>query len=325
MTGWIDPKPLYATSPYQTHDPDHPVRFVQVFQSLPFLEPFYTEWEKNFDVSLAYRLIRDNQWLPIIAVILYLSFLVEGKKYVERRKKEGKGPVNLGKFPAVWNAFLATFSIIGALRVVPHFFFLFTHKDFKETVCEAPDTAGYGDGAAGLWVMLFTVSKVFELVDTVVLVLKGKDPMFLHWYHHVTVLLYTWFSYSARNPGLYFVAMNYTVHAVMYSYYTLMELKLWPKWLSPIFITIMQINQMLVGVGITAAAFIFQKDPACSVVRDLLPWCAAMYATYLYFFVEFFFERFFSAASKGKGKKAVSSNSSNSTSASNGEAKPKEL
>ena len=29
--------------------------------------------------------------------------------------------------------------------------------------------------------MLFTVSKVFELVDTVILVLKGKDPMFLHW------------------------------------------------------------------------------------------------------------------------------------------------
>ena len=41
--------------------------------------------------------------------------------------------------------------------------------------------AGYGDGAAGLWVMLFTVSKVFELVDTFILVLKGKDPMFLHW------------------------------------------------------------------------------------------------------------------------------------------------
>ena len=25
--------------------------------------------------------------------------------------------------------------------------------------------------------------------------------------------------------------MNYTVHAVMYSYYFLMEMKLWPKWL----------------------------------------------------------------------------------------------
>ncbi len=46
----------------------------------------------------------------------------------------------------------------------------------------------------------------------------------------MTVLLYTWFSYSARNPGIYFVAMNYSVHAVMYSYYFLMEIKLWPRW-----------------------------------------------------------------------------------------------
>ena len=138
-SGWIDPVGLYKTSPYVTRDPDNPVRFVQVFQSLPALEPLYTEWEKRFDVSRAYQLIRDNAWLPVIAVILYLSFLVEGKKYVERRAKEGKGPVPLGRFPAFWNAFLALFSIIGMVRVVPHFLFLFTHKTFKETVCEAPD------------------------------------------------------------------------------------------------------------------------------------------------------------------------------------------
>jgi hypothetical protein len=47
----------------------------------------------------------------------------------------------------------------------------------------------------------------------------------------VTVLLYCWFAYATRNPGIYFVAMNYTVHAFMYSYYFLMEVKLWPKWL----------------------------------------------------------------------------------------------
>ena len=185
MTWYVDPRPLYKTSKYLTHDPDHPkrfVRFVQVFQSFPFLEPLYTEWEKKFDVSTAYNAIRNNKWLPILAVILYLSFLIEGKKYVERRQKSGKGPVPLGKFPAVWNGFLALFSIMGALRVVPHFLFQFTHKDFKATVCDAPEAAGYGDGAAGLWVMLFTVSKVFELMDTVILVLKGKEPMFLHWY-----------------------------------------------------------------------------------------------------------------------------------------------
>ena len=124
----------------------------------------------------------------------------------------------------------------------------------------------------------------------------------------MTVLLYTWFSYSARNPGLYFIAMNYTVHAVMYSYYCLTELKLWPKWLSPVGITLMQISQMLVGVGVTAAAQIYGKDPKCAVVRDLIPWCAAMYSTYLYFFCEFFVERFIAAASKASSKKTSVAN-----------------
>lgn len=71
------------------------------------------------------------------------------------------------------------------------------------------------------------------------------------------------------------------------------------------FITLMQISQMLVGVGITGAAFIYQRDPSCSVVRELIPWCCAMYSTYLYFFCEFFVERFF-AKKKNKpstGKK----------------------
>ena len=67
------------------------------------------------------------------------------------------------------------------------------------------------------------------------------------------------------------------------------------------FITLMQIGQMLVGVGITIAAYYFQKDPSCDVVRSLIPWCCAMYATYLYFFLEFFVVRFF-PVSKGAGR-----------------------
>jgi hypothetical protein len=49
--------------------------------------------------------------------------------------------------------------------------------------------AGYGDGATGLWTMLFVVSKVAELFDTVILVLKGKEPIFLHWCGLITAYL----------------------------------------------------------------------------------------------------------------------------------------
>ena len=39
-------------------------------------------------------------------------------------------------------------------------------------------------------------------------------------YHHVTVLLYTWYSYSEYiAPARWFVVMNYTIHSLMYTYY----------------------------------------------------------------------------------------------------------
>lgn len=39
-----------------------------------------------------------------------------------------------------------------------------------------------GDGASGLWCLLFTLSKVIELLDTMFVCLKGRTPIFLHWY-----------------------------------------------------------------------------------------------------------------------------------------------
>jgi len=73
----------------------------------------------------------------------------------------------------------------------------------------------------------------------------------------------------------------------MYTYYFLMEIKMMPKWFNPMWITIAQINQMFVGVGVTVAAFIYHREGNCEGVVDwLLPYCCFMYATYLYFFVE---------------------------------------
>jgi hypothetical protein len=81
-----------------------------------------------------------------------------------------------------------------------------------------------------------------ELFDTAFIVLRKKPLIFLHWYHHITVLLYCWHAYAVRaSSGLYFIAMNYSVHAIMYFYYFAMAVNIWPKWLNPIFITFFQV------------------------------------------------------------------------------------
>jgi elongation of very long chain fatty acids protein 6 len=65
--------------------------------------------------------------------------------------------------------------------------------------------------------MLIAYPQVPELFDTLFVVLRKKKLIFLHWYHHVTVLLFCWHSYmTMSSAGLYFISMNYGVHALMY-------------------------------------------------------------------------------------------------------------
>lgn len=61
----------------------------------------------------------------------------------------------------------------------------------------------------------------------------------------MTVLLFTWFTYSNENPGIIFIAMNYSVHAVMYTYYWLAIVKRVPDWFPTWLITLAQIAQMV--------------------------------------------------------------------------------
>jgi elongation of very long chain fatty acids protein 6 len=50
--------------------------------------------------------------------------------------------------------------------------------------------------------------------------------LYIFRYHHVTVLLYAWYSYSEYNAAArWFIVMNYVVHSVMYSYYAFKALR----------------------------------------------------------------------------------------------------
>ena len=126
---------------------------------------------------------------------------------------------------------------------------------FEETICTSKELT-WAYGPVGAWVMLMNFSKLFELIDTVFIVLRKKPLMFLHWYHHTTVLLFCWNAYSTSSgSGIYFVAMNYTIHAIMYGYYCLTALNLKPKWFPPAIITLTQTAQMFVGTFVCGAGW----------------------------------------------------------------------
>jgi elongation of very long chain fatty acids protein 6 len=210
---------------------------------------------------------------------------------------------------AAWNLFLSLFSFYGVVRVVPHFLYRVTHLPFVDTMCEQVHAA-YGGGAVGLATLLFCFSKIPELVDTVFIVLRKKPLIVLHWYHHVTVFLYCWFGFvTMSSNGLYFEAMNFSVHSVMYFYYFLQAIKALPTWFPAIIITYMQIGQMFVGTFIVASSWYFKffgggrfKPQECNVqITDLITG-GIIYASYLILFIQFAFTRFGKKSSK-KDKK----------------------
>lgn len=247
------------------------------------------QWELEFQGGLWTAHCRSWWWMSFLASFLYLIGLWVGTASMKDRKA-----YELKMSLALWNLFLAVFSFIGAARTVPHLLALQGIYGFEYTVCRAA-LPMYGNGAPGFWVTAFIFSKYFELIDTVFLVLRKRNVAFLHWYHHCSVLLYCWHAFVWEMPtGIYFVAMNYSVHAIMYFYYFLAATcKRPPKW--ALLVTILQLVQMAIGIVITLShllILIYETAPNCDGHIPNLSAALAMYASYFMLFAQFLGNRY---------------------------------
>lgn len=272
----------------------------------PALEPFYFSIEKYYDPRPVLSWMEARPFFPIVTCLLYALFIAAGQSYFEKRDRW-----HWRQTMAAWNLFLSAFSGMGMLRTLVQLVHNLSTRSIRDNFCLNPQEA-YGSGSTGLWVQLFILSKFPELFDTFFIVIHKKKLIFLHWYHHITVLLYCWHSYVTKSPpGIFFVVMNYAVHAIMYFYYFLMAAKLKPKFFNPIVITAAQISQMIVGVIVTCLGFYYhQTDPTCQIGAENNTAGFVMYGSYLFLFLQFFVGRY--AAAGGRNK--VLTNSKNDSS-----------
>ncbi|EED89131.1 long chain fatty acid elongase [Thalassiosira pseudonana CCMP1335] len=268
----------------------------------PLLGATYLPFERFYDPVATLTWMQDRPMIPIIACVAYVVLIVLGRAYMKDRPAW-----SWRRILAVWNLSLSLFSWIGAIRTAPQLYYNLTTYSLRDNLCDDP-AALYGSGSTGLWVQLFILSKFPELLDTFFIVIHKKPLIFLHWYHHITVLLYCWHSYVTTSPsGLFFVVMNYSVHAVMYGYYFLMAVKFRPKWFNPMFVTFMQLSQMFIGVGVTIVAFYYYSNPilgkTCHIRKENNVAAFVMYGSYFYLFAQFFVARYYKVKVKGDAKK----------------------
>jgi hypothetical protein len=160
------------------------------------------------------------------------------------------------------------------------------------------------------WAWIFVISKALELGDTVFIVLRKQPLIFLHWYHHITVLVYSWYTYSEYiAPARWYVVLNFTIHSFMYSYYGLKALRYRiPKPIA-VAITSLQLIQMIVGVIVNVHAYqAKQSGLECDVSDQNINLCLMMYSSYFILFARFFYKAYLSRNSRpslgirGKGK-----------------------
>lgn len=152
-------------------------------------------------------------------------------------------------------------------------------------------------GVVPFWMYIFFLSKMFEFVDTFLLVLSKKKLIWLHKVHHLTTMSLVWHSMvSGYSMGLVAAASNCFVHVIMYMYFAKPIRALRSA------ITTSQIVQFLVVIGFGLNHFYrrFVLGTPCDGTLAAESHCFFMYGTYLAMFLNFFIQQYLKKAN-GKG------------------------
>ncbi|KAF3390348.1 hypothetical protein F1880_009382 [Penicillium rolfsii] len=123
---------------------------------------------------------------------------------------------------------------------------------------------------AGYFSWFFYISKFYEVVDTFIILAKGKQSSFLQTYHHAGIMLCMWAGVKyASPPALVGIFFNSAIHTLMYTYFSMTALGLRVPVSIKRSLTTMQIGQFLLGGAIAVCYLFIGYDIAISQVTNL--------------------------------------------------------
>ncbi|XP_010868513.1 elongation of very long chain fatty acids protein 6 isoform X1 [Esox lucius] len=262
------------------------------YYKVPFSEYGF---EQQFDERWAIEWMQGNWRKAFLFCGLYAALVFGGQHFMKERPK-----LQLRRPLVLWSLSLAIFSMIGAVRTGWYMMYILSTSGFRQSVC---DQSFYNGPVSKFWAYAFVLSKAPELGDTVFIVLRKQRLIFLHWYHHITVLLYSWYSYKDLVAGGgWFMTMNYSVHALMYSYYAVRAAGYRVPRPFAMVITTFQIAQMAMGLTVNRLVYRWMQEGNCHSYLNNIVWSSLMYLSYLVLFSSFFYQTYLKGNS-GKSSK----------------------
>lgn len=110
----------------------------------------------------------------------------------------------------------------------------------------------------------FCLSKIWELGDTVLLALRGRQIIFLHSFHHAIVMLQVCFTYyTAGSMARLGTVMNSFVHSIMYFYFAVQNVAPGIRFVASS-ITVLQMSQFVVAcTGMVSLVFYVLTGHQC--------------------------------------------------------------
>lgn len=206
--------------------------------------------------------------VPVCSSLLYAVVVTYfSRRNVRLAKAAGAAPAGSAARADPWTLFrvlvlahnilLTVFSAFVFFSVFPLLLASLRFRSFYDSFCDVGGWA-YRHGL-GFWTWVFYMSKYYELLDTAILLAKGRPSSFLQTFHHAGSIISMWSLASTRAFGAWvFVGFNSFIHTLMYFYYTLTCFGFHPSW-KPL-MTFLQIAQFVIGLPI---AIVYVLVPGC--------------------------------------------------------------
>jgi len=205
----------------------------------------------------------------------------------------------------VHNVILCLWSLAMCIGTLKGVYEVYEKHGVRATFCGSSKEAYMMVGHFGYWRYHYYLSKYYELLDTVILVLKKKNLIFLHVFHHDIMVWMSWLWINSNYGTAWWgVFTNTLVHVFMYYYYFVSTMGIQPWWKR--YITTGQIIQFCIGMIYAAihTYLHYSSGGNCGADIRVVWWSQFIVFVFLVLFAHFYRQTYTAGARAGTGSGA---------------------